>query len=124
MPDEKVDDALGHCGLHENYAAQVLDDSMEPEFPQGCVVIISPANACYNGAYIFVEVEGVRWFRQYLRDTEGSERLVALNDLYPEIELTHLDWKVLGVVVQRNIKRKIKHYHPLGRGDELAIPLS
>jgi len=124
MADDKLDDSLGHCGLHENFAAQVLDDSMEPEFPEGCVVIISPANACYNGAYIFVEVEGVRWFRQYLRDADGSDRLVALNDLYPEIGLARLDWKVLGVVVQRNIKRKIKHYHPRDRGDGLAVALN
>jgi SOS-response transcriptional repressor LexA len=88
------------------------------------MVIISPANACYNGAYIFVEVEGVRWFRQYIRDEDGTERLVALNDLYPEIVLNGLDWKVLGVVVQRNVRRRIKHYHPMDRGDELAVPLN
>ena len=124
MPEDQTDDKLGHCGLHENYAAQVLDDSMEPEFPHRCMVIISPANACYNGAYVFAEVEGVRWFRQYVRDEDGTQRLVALNDLYPEIILDRLDWKVLGVVVQRNIRRRIKHYHPVDRADDLAVPLS
>ncbi|MGD8310249.1 MAG: S24 family peptidase [Chromatiales bacterium] len=124
MSDDQTDDKLGHCGLHENYAARVLDNSMEPEFPDGCVVIISPANACYNGAYVFAEVEGVRWFRQYRRDDDGTQRLIPLNDLYPEIILDRLDWKVLGVVVQRNIRRRIKHYHPMDRGDELAVPLS
>jgi hypothetical protein len=52
----------------------------------------------------------VRWFRQYRRDANGGERLVALNDLYPDIDLTGLDWKVLGVIIQRNVRRKIKHY--------------
>ena len=123
MAEDDLQDTSDHCGLHENYAAQVLDDSMEPEFPDRCIVIISPANACYNGAYVFAEVEGVRWLRRYLRESDGTEKLVALNDLYPEIVLDGLDWKVLGIVVQRNIKRKIKHYHPAAPDDGLAMPL-
>jgi hypothetical protein len=59
---------------------------------------------------VFAEVEGVRWFRQYLRDAQGRERLVALNEVFPDIDLNGLDWKVLGVIIQRNIRRKIKHY--------------
>ncbi|MBU0501155.1 MAG: S24 family peptidase [Gammaproteobacteria bacterium] len=108
------------CSLHENYAAQVLGDSMEPEFPDKCIVIIHPSESAYNGAYVFAEVEGVRWFRQYMKDADG-ERLVALNDLYPEIYLDKLVWKLLGVVVQRNIRREIKHYHPAVRD---AVPVS
>jgi phage repressor protein C with HTH and peptisase S24 domain len=123
MAEDTAKDTADHCSLHENYAAQVLGDSMEPEFPDRCIVIISPANACYNGAYVFAEVEGVRWFRRYLREADGTEKLVALNDLYPEIVLDGLDWKVLGIVVQRNIKRKIKHYHPTNQDDGLAVAL-
>jgi len=111
------------CSLHESYAAQVLGDSMEPEFPDKCVVIIYPVDQAYNGAYVFAEVEGVRWFRQYVKDNEG-ERLIALNDLYPEIYLDRLDWKILGVVVQRNIRRQVKHYHPAIQERELAVPLN
>ena len=111
------------CSLSENYAVQVLGDSMEPEFPDQCVVIIHPSNRAYNGAYVFAEVEEARWFRQYIKDEEG-ERLVALNDLYPEIYLDKLEWKILGVVVQRNIKRKIKHYHPAITNDGIAVPLT
>jgi hypothetical protein len=61
--------------------------------------------------YVFVEVEGVRWFRQYRVDEDGREWLIALNDLYPEIDLTGLEWKVMGVIIQRNVRRKVKHYH-------------
>jgi phage repressor protein C with HTH and peptisase S24 domain len=109
------------CSLSENYAAQVLGDSMEPEFPDQCVVIIHPTDCAYNGAYVFAEVEGVRWFRQYVRDAEG-ERLVALNALYPEIFLDKLEWQILGIVVQRNIRRKVKHYHP-SQQQGLAVAL-
>ncbi|MBF0255466.1 MAG: S24 family peptidase [Gammaproteobacteria bacterium] len=111
------------CSLSENYAAQVLGDSMEPEFPDQCVVIIHPSDRAYNGAYVFAEVEGVRWFRQYLRDAEG-EHLIALNPLYPEIPLRDLDWKIIGVVVQRNIRRKVKHYHPNSTADGIAVALN
>jgi phage repressor protein C with HTH and peptisase S24 domain len=111
------------CSLSENYAAQVLGDSMEPEFPDKCVVIIHPSERTYNGAFVFVEVEGVRWFRQYIKDAEG-ERLIALNSLYPEIYLDDLQWQVIGVVVQRNIRRKVKHYHPGADADGLAVALN
>ncbi len=100
----------GGCSMHEPYALQVLGDQMEPEFPDRCVVIIEPTNQYRNGVYVFAEVEGVRWFRQYLRDEEGREWLIALNRRYPEIDLTGLEWKVLGVIIQRNIRRQIKHY--------------
>jgi SOS-response transcriptional repressor LexA len=101
---------LGGCSMHEPYALQVLGNEMEPEFPDKCIVIIEPNEHCSDGMYVFVEVEGVRWFRQYRRDEAGGERLVALNDLYPQIDLTGLDWKVLGVVIQRNVRRRVKHY--------------
>jgi len=100
------------CSYNELYPAQVLDDSMEPEFPHKCMVVIEPSEVCANGAYIFAEVDGVRWFRQYIQDADGTRHLVPLNDFYPEIDLTGLEFKILGVIVQRNIRRKIKHYNP------------
>lgn len=98
------------CSLREPYALQVLGNEMEPEFPDKCIIIIRPEDRCSDGMYVFVEGEGVRWFRQYRRDSVGRETLVAVNDLYPEIDLTGLEWCVLGVIVQRNIRRQIKHY--------------
>ncbi|MGQ9658789.1 MAG: S24 family peptidase [Thermochromatium sp.] len=98
------------CAFPEPFALRVLGPEMEPEFPDGCIILIEPTDRCPNPSYIFVEVEGVRWFRQYRRDATGRERLVALNPLYPEIDLTGLEWSVLGVVIQRNIRRRIKHY--------------
>jgi len=98
------------CSMHEPYALQVLGDEMAPEFPDRCIVIIEPTNQFGNGCYVFAEVEGVRWFRKYIKDTGGRERLVAENRVYPDIELDGLEWGVLGVIIQRNVRRKIKHY--------------
>ena len=101
---------MSECQGSEPYALQVLGDSMEPEFPDQSVVVLQAMDRVRSGAYVFAEVEGVRWFRQYVKDDDGQEWLIALNGLYPEIDLTGLDWRILGVIVQRNVRRKIKHY--------------
>jgi hypothetical protein len=100
----------GGCALQEPFALQVIGPDMEPEFPDKCIIIVEPTAACSSGMYVFAEVEGVRWFRQYLRDTNGREALVSLNERFPDIDLTGLEWTVLGVIIQRNIRRKVKHY--------------
>ncbi|KRT58611.1 S24 family peptidase, partial [endosymbiont of Ridgeia piscesae] len=51
------------CSYNELYPLQVLDDSMEPEFPEKCIIVIEPAEVCATGAYIIAEVDGERWFR-------------------------------------------------------------
>ncbi|EGW53646.1 repressor [Candidatus Endoriftia persephone str. Guaymas] len=100
------------CSYNELYPLQVLDDSMEPEFPEKCIIVIEPAEVCATGAYIIAEVDGERWFRQYISEGEGKKRLVALKPGYPEIDLQGSEFKILGVIVQRNLRRKIKHYSP------------
>lgn len=105
------------CSMHEPYALQVLGPDMEPEFPDRCIVIIEPTDQCRSGMYVFAEIEGVRWFRQYRRDADGREWLIALDERFPEIEVSALDWKVLGVVIQRNIRRRIKHYEYRDAGE-------
>lgn len=109
MIDINRDNETG-CAWREPFALQVLGNDMEPEFPDKCVVLIEHAESCLNGMYVFAEVDGVRWFRQYRVDENGVEWLIPLNPLYPEIELTGLDWKVMGIIIQRNIRRRIKHY--------------
>ena len=103
---------MSECSKSEPFALQVTDNSMEPEFPDKCIVLIEPVSQCSNGDHIFVEVEGVRWFRKYVEFDDGSKRLIAINDLYPEIDVSNLEMLVLGLIIQRNVRRKIKHYHP------------
>lgn len=99
------------CSYNELYPLQVLDDSMAPEFPEKCIIVIEPSEVCATGAYIVAEVNGERWFRQYIASGDGKH-LAALNDSYPAIDLSGQKFKILGVVVQRNIGRQVKHYHP------------
>ncbi len=115
------------CSGSEPYALQVLGPDMEPEFPDQCIVIIDPTDNCGDGAYVFIEVDGVRWFRQYREDANDNKWLSAVNELYPDIELNGLEFKVLGVIIQRVIRRKVKRYlhhpnHPAVK--DLARPLA
>ncbi len=112
-----MNDPLSSCSNSEPFALQVIGDSMAPEFPDACIVVIEPSDWCQHGMYVMALVEGVRWFRQYVRDDLG-ERLVALNDIYPEIALDGLDCKVEGIIMQRTLRRaqtasgrrEVKHY--------------
>ncbi len=109
------------CSYNELYPLQVLDDSMAPEFPRACVIVIEPSQVCADGAYIVASVAGERWFRQFRKDADGNARLVAVNRDFPEIPLVEGNYTIEGVIVQRNIRRKIKHYDPY-RSDQ-GIPL-
>lgn len=99
---------MSKCEESEPYALQVTDDSMEPEFPSGCIIIIEPALDCRDGQFVVAEYDDVRWFRQFVVH-DGVRYLAALNDTYPSIELEK-DYAILGIITQRNVKRKIKHY--------------
>ncbi len=100
------------CSYKELYALQVLDDSMEPEFPEKCVIVIEPSDRCSSGAYVIVSVAGDRVFRQYVKDTTHGKRLLAQKPGHDPIDLNNQPYTIEGVIVQRNIRRKIKHYTP------------
>jgi len=99
------------CSYNELYALQVLDDSMEPEFPEKCVIVIEPSDRCASGAYVIANVEGERLFRQYL-EGPADKQLVALQPGHDPIDLTSKSYVIEGVIVQRNVRREIKHYSP------------
>ena len=42
----QLTDMNSECGSSEPYALQVTDNSMEPEFPMNCIVIVDPSGAC------------------------------------------------------------------------------
>ncbi len=52
--------AQGGCSTLEPYALRVLGDSMEPEFPEGCVVIVDPGHVPRDGAICGKVRSGVR----------------------------------------------------------------
>ena len=97
------------CGALEPYALRVIGDSMEPEFADGCVVIIDPGHAPHDGSYVVVEFAGDVFFRQLVFD--GERRfLKPLNPKYGGFELT-LPYTVRGGVVQQAGRRRSQRKH-------------
>ena len=87
---------------------RVIDDSMEPEFAAGCVIIVDPTGVARDGAFVLAEIEGEYIFRMLQRTRDG-DRLVALNDGYAPVALAGGLASVRGVVVQRAGARRKYH---------------
>ena len=96
------------CTEAEPFALRVLDDSMEPEFERGCIIIIDPTAVVKSGAYVLAEDEGEYVFRQLRKEGEGY-RLHALNPRFPCVLLGDRLRAIKGVVVQRAGSRRTYH---------------
>jgi len=101
--------AQNSCSALEPYALRVLGDSMEPEFPDGCVVIVDPGHTPRDGSYVVVEYAGDVFFRQLVFD--GERRfLKPLNPKYGGFELVP-PYTVRGGVVQQAGRRRSQRKH-------------
>lgn len=97
------------CAEREPYALRVLGDSMEPEFADGCIIIVDPAGRAEDGAYVVARVDGDPIFRQY-RVEGGRHWLCPVNDGYPRRELSGRP-EIVGVVTQRAGTRRAHRRH-------------
>lgn len=95
------------CASSEPFALRVLGDSMEPEFKDGCIIIIDPAGVIENGKYVIAEHEGEYIFRQFLQEQEKCF-LKPLNEGYKTIEIEG-PGIVRGVITQRAGTRRKHH---------------
>jgi len=99
------------CKEAEPFALRVLDDSMQPEFRKGCIIVIDPTGRATNGSYVLVDTaDGGYVFRQ-LAEHQGGYQLRALNDQYPVIETADDLSQLVGVIVQRAGGRRSYHKH-------------
>ena len=96
------------CIEAEPFALRVTDDSMEPEFAAGCIIIVDPTGVARDGAFVLAEIDGAYIFRKLERTDEG-DRLVALQDGYPPVALAAGLASVRGVVIQRAGARRGYH---------------
>ncbi|MHB8454918.1 MAG: LexA family protein [Acidiferrobacterales bacterium] len=99
----------GSCSELEPFALRVIGDSMDPEFWDGCVIIIDPGAQAQNGSYVIVEYEGEHIFRQLWIEA-GRRYLRPLNESYSSLELIGA-YTIRGVVVQRAGRRRAQHKH-------------
>jgi SOS-response transcriptional repressor LexA len=81
-----------------SFSLRVEGDSMEPEFPSGCVIFVDPQTPPLNGDYVVVALDDSHQatFKQLVLD--GAQRyLKPLNSRYPIIPIDR-DARVCGVV--------------------------
>ncbi len=99
----------GSCSALEPYALRVLGDSMEPEFVDGCVIVVDPRQHPRDGSYVVVEFAGDVFFRQLVFD--GERRfLKPLNPKFGGFELTP-PYTIRGGVVQQVGRRRAQRKH-------------
>ncbi len=125
--NDKIEETLEttDCSAHEPFALRVLGDSMEPEFPDGVIIIVDPSGVIETGCYVLAEIsdadiksnksaqgktEEGYIFRQFVVE-EDRCYLKPLNPGYATIEIAGRD-AVKGVVVQKagNRRRDRAHY--------------
>lgn len=96
------------CQQAEPYALRVVDDSMAPEFPAGCIIIVDPTGVVRDGAYVIAETPDGLTFRE-LRMAGGRVTLHALDAREASVELPGGLASIKGVVVQRAGRRRSEH---------------
>jgi len=99
-PDIKKELMESSCSGTEPFALQVLDDSMEPEFKKGCIIIIDASATVKHECYVMASVENGYIFRQLLIE-EDKYFIAPLNDAYMH-EKREIEFEALeGVIVQQ-----------------------
>ena len=91
------------CVEAEPFALQVTDDSMEPEFIRGCIVIIDPTGRATDGAYVLAESAGEFELAQLL-GAAGCWQLTTLK--HPNTKKAVQLEQIRGVVTQRAGRRR------------------
>jgi SOS-response transcriptional repressor LexA len=92
---------LGGCSAGEPFALQVIDNSMEPEFKKGNIIIIDPTGLASDGAYVLAMVENGYIFRQLVIENE-KYFIQPLHEDYMH-EKREIDINAIhGVIVQQS----------------------
>lgn len=69
------------------FALRVTGDSMEPKFPQGCIVIVEPEENPESGKFVIIRQNGDEaTLKQYVEEG-GKKYLKPVNPRYPIYEL-------------------------------------
>lgn len=97
-----------------SFALRVSGDSMtspypgELSFPDGCILIVDPARATTAGDFVIAKdvVTKQATFKKLAHDG-GRWFLKPLNPTYPTIEIDDPDLRVIGRVVEFQLRRKL-----------------
>ncbi|MAG01367.1 MAG: peptidase [Acidiferrobacteraceae bacterium] len=95
---------MSSCAESEPYALQVHGDSMEPEFPDGVVVVVEKTPVVEDGHFVIAKMKDGYTLRQ-LKIENGHWFLVALNEAYPTVEIEGIK-AIHGRIIQRSARRR------------------
>ena len=103
----------GNCGNSEPFSLQVTDNSMEPEFKKGCLIIIDPAGVVENECYVLAKVENGYIFRQLIMENTRY----YIQPLHPdylherrEINFDAIQGRIVQQAGSRGRRSERKHY--------------
>ena len=96
---------MSNCAGSEPYALQVLGNSMEPEFPNGCIVIVEPGGALLDGCYVIANHANDDVILRQLRLLNDSWVLTPLNPAYDDQKINGIA-DIKGTVIQRAGRRR------------------
>ena len=88
------------CSNSEPFALQVTDRSMEPEFPQGCVIVVEPVGVIEHGSFVVARHEDDFIFRKLVIDQEDWQ-LEALEPGHDTLAINGIG-DIRGRVIQRS----------------------
>ena len=95
---------MSGCAGSEPFALQVLGNSMEPEFPDGAIIIVEPSVVVENDCYV-VAHQGDEVILRQLKIDEQRWYLCALHPDYPDIDISGIE-QIRGRVIQRAGRRR------------------
>ncbi len=103
----------GGCGGSEPVALQVVDDSMEPEFKKGNIIVIDRSGVIEHECYVVAIVENGPIFRQLLIENDRYF-IQPLNEAYMherrEISKEAIHARVVQQAGPNGRRKDRKHY--------------
>ena len=99
------------CAQNEPFALQVTDQVMEPEFPQGCIIIIEPNGILEDGCYVVADLGDGFIFRKLTINPSGMELDTLSGEPNQPVIVVKAE-QIRGRVIQRAGKKRKdrKHY--------------
>jgi len=101
------------CGGSEPVALQIVDDSMEPEFKKGNIIVIDSSGVIEHECYVVANVENGPIFRQLLIEA-GRYFIQPLNEAYMherrEITKDAIHARVVQQAGPKGKRKDRKHY--------------
>jgi len=82
------------------FALTLHGDSMEPEFVEGDIIIVDPERDPVSGSFIIAKNGTDATFKQFVKDGQ-SVFLKPLNERYPIRDMTGIEFRIVGVVVEK-----------------------